>query len=85
MPRKKNESIQAKESTQFFDATRKTIPEKYKTEKCKILSYNKKTNELDIDFKGHGIRIKHAKNIETSIVSVKYTGEIGQTNFSYWL
>ena len=37
-----------------------TKNKKYKTEKCRILSYNKATKELDIDFHGYGIRIKNA-------------------------
>ena len=58
MARKKNENIEYMENTQ--DNTETVTNKKYKTEKCRILSYNKATKELDIDFHGYGIRIKNA-------------------------
>jgi len=60
----------------------KTVTKRYKTEKCKVLSYNEKTKELDIDFKGYGIRLNNINNIESNFVTVKYYGEIGKPNFS---
>ena len=58
------------------------VTEKYKTEKCKVLTYNEKTKELDIDFKGYGIRLNNVDNIKSDIISIKYRGEIGKPNFS---
>lgn len=59
----------------------KTVSKRYKTEKCKVLSYDKKTKELDIDFKGYGIRLNNINKIESDFVTVKYYGEIGKPNF----
>ena len=57
--------------------------EKFKTEKCKVLFYNKDTKELDVDFSGYGIRLYNvSKNIE-DFVNVRYRGEIGSPNFEY--
>lgn len=56
-----------------------------KTEKCKVLSYDFKTKELDIDFKGYGIRIKNVDKVDSDFVIVKYDGEIGNKNFHYEL
>lgn len=58
------------------------VEEKYKTEKCKVLSYNQKTKELDFDFKGYGVRLNNVDDIESDFVIVKYVGEIGKANFS---
>ena len=59
---------------------------KYKTEKCRVLSYNSKTKELDVDFKGYGIRLnnvlKNVKNVDSNYVYIKYIGEIGNPDFS---
>ena len=55
--------------------------EKYKTLKCKVLSYDKNTKELDVDFNGYGVRLHNvSKNIEDYVV-VKYKIEIGKTDF----
>lgn len=59
--------------------------EKFKTEKCKVLSYNKKTKELDVDFLGHGIRLFNIDKDVCDIVNLKYRGEIGTPNFEYRL
>lgn len=59
--------------------------EKFKTIKCKVLSYNKVTKELDIDFSGYGIRLRNvSKNVE-DFVNIRYRGEIGTSNFEYRL
>ena len=59
---------------------------KYKIEKCRVLSYNSKTKELDVDFKGYGIRLnnvlKNVKNVDSNYVDIKYIGEIGNPDFS---
>lgn len=83
MARKKNENIEYMENTQ--DNTETVTNKKYKTEKCRILSYNKATKELDIDFHGYGIRIKNADGVDSDFISLKYSGEIGKQNFSYKL
>lgn len=75
----KNENIEEKAET------KKTISQKYKTEKCKVLAYDKFTKELDIDFKGYGIRINNVGKLDSDFVSIKYRGEIGTPNFTYKL
>lgn len=55
--------------------------EKFKTIKCNVLSYDKSTKELDIDFLGYGIRLHNVtKDIKDTVV-VKYCGEIGTADF----
>lgn len=67
-------------------AHEETRTERYKIAKCKILSYNKKTKELDINYNGYGIRIKNVCNINDSdTIELKIKGEIGKPNFSYKL
>ena len=66
--------------------TKKTAAERhkkehYKTERCKVLLYNKRTKVLDINFMGYGIRIPHAEHIDSDYVTIKYRGEIGKPNF----
>ena len=82
MARKANENIVVTENVEEIETTTKIATEKYKTEKCKVLSYNKKTKELDIDFKGYGIRLNNVRNINSDYVDIKYIGEIGKSNFS---
>ena len=82
MARKTSENIAVTENAEGIETTTKTVTEKNKTEKCKVLSYNKKTKELDIDFKGYGIRLYNVDEINNNFVSVKYYGEIGKPNFS---
>ena len=82
MARKVNENIVVTENVEEIETTTRNVTEKYKTEKCKVLSYNKKTKELDIDFKGYGIRINNVRNINSDYVDIKYIGEIGKSNFS---
>ena len=82
MARKANENIVVTENVEEIETTTKIATEKYKTEKCKVLSYNKKTKELDIDFKGYGIRLNNIRNINSDYVDIKYIGEIGKPNFS---
>ena len=82
MARKYNRNIEVAESTEDIDSVEaRTTTEKYKTEKCKVLSYNKKTKDLDVLFKECGIRLHNAENIKSDFVSVKYRGEIGKANF----
>ena len=47
-----------------------------------MLAYNTRTKELDIDFKGYGIRLNNAEIINSDYVDIKYIGEIGKPNFS---
>ena len=65
--------------------SKKPVSKRYKTEKCKVLSFNKSTNDLDVNFKGYGIRIKNVKSVNSDYVFVKYLGDIGKPNFSYEL
>lgn len=55
--------------------------EKFKTKKCKVLSYNKGTKELDIDFCGHGVRLYNVTKNVKDLVDIKYRGEIGTPSF----
>ena len=82
MARKVNENIVVTENVEEIETTTKIATEKYKTEKCKVLSYNTRTKELDIDFKGYGIRLNNAEVINSDYVDIKYIGEIGKPNFS---
>ena len=70
------------ENIEKVELSQSPVTEKYKTEKCKVLTYNEKTKELDIDFKGYGIRLNNVDNIKSDIISIKYRGEIGKPNFS---
>lgn len=86
MARKVNETIVVTENVEEIETTTKIVTEKYKTEKCRVLSYNSKTKELDVDFKGYGIRLnnvlKNVKNVDSNYVDIKYIGEIGSPDFS---
>ena len=82
MARKTSENIVVTENVEEIETTTRNVNEKYKTEKCKVLSYNKKTKELDIDFKGYGIRFNNVDDVNSDFVFVKYRGEIGKSNFS---
>lgn len=64
---------------------KKSTSPRYKTEKCKVLSYDEFTKELDVDFKGYGIRIKNVDKVNSDFISIKYRGEIGTPNFIYKL
>lgn len=55
--------------------------EKFKTENCKVLSYNVTTKELDIDFCGFGIRLYEINKDIGETVDIKYRGKIGTSNF----
>lgn len=68
-----------------------TLPKKtkkstlFKTKECKVISYNKTTKDLDINFDGYGIRIHNVQNFKDDIVEIKYKGDIGKQNFVYKL
>lgn len=59
--------------------------EKFKTEKCKVLLYNKIAKELDVSFSGYGIRLHNVNKNIGDFVNIKYRGEIGTSNFEYRL
>ena len=40
--------------------------------------------ELDIDFKGFGIRLSAVKPVKSDYVFIQYTGEIGKADFRCW-
>lgn len=54
---------------------------RYKKEKCKVLDYNIKSKELDIDFRGYGVRLYDIEITPSDAVIVKYTGTIGEPDF----
>ena len=55
----------------------------FKEKECKVISYNKKSKYLDVNFDGFGIRVKDVKDFNGSTVVIKYKGEIGKANFEY--
>jgi len=59
--------------------------EVFKTEKCKVLLYDRNLKTLDIDFNRFGIRIDNVDDCGLDYVSVKYKGEIGSPYFTYKL
>lgn len=63
----------------------KNIKPSYKVEECKVIDYNSKTKELDVNFKGFGIRLINIKEFNGEIANIKYTSEIGKANFTYEL
>lgn len=54
---------------------------RFKREKCKVLAFNKKTKELDVNFKGYGIRLKNVNDVKSDFVIVKYVSDIGKADF----
>lgn len=57
----------------------------FKTKECRVIEYHKRTHYLDVDFDGYGIRLKDVKDFTGDVVSIKYKGEIGKSNFIYKL
>lgn len=55
----------------------------YKEKKCNVLLYNKKSNVLDVNFDGYGIRIFNVKNFNGKSINVKFKGVIGNPDFQY--
>lgn len=55
--------------------------ERFKTQRCKILHYDKGTGELDIDFLGFGIRLYGISTEEKDYINIRYRGEIGKPDF----
>lgn len=78
------ENVELTDAAEIIEDT-VTATKKYKTEKCKVLLYNEKTKELDINFKGYGIRLNNVDKIDSDFVLLKYHGEIGKPNFSFKL
>jgi len=67
-----------KSSTKTND---KNIENDFITQTCKVLSYNSKSKNLDVDFNGYGIRIKNIKDFKDDIATIKYKGKFGTANF----
>jgi len=59
--------------------------EDFKSKECKVISYNKHTNTLDVNFDGFGIRLNDVKNFVGNTAIIKYKGEIGKPDFKYKL
>ncbi len=57
----------------------------WKTKECKVISYNNKTYNLDINFDGYGIRIKNIINFTGEIAIIDYCGTVGKPDFQYFL
>lgn len=56
-----------------------------KEKECKVIRYNKFTKMLDVNFEGHGIRIKNVDNFVGDTAIIKYKSEIGKPDFEYKL
>ena len=56
MAKKVNQNLEVVENAETKTSIVETEIKKHKTIKCKVLAYNTRTKELDIDFKGYGIR-----------------------------
>ena len=82
MARKVNQNLEVVENAETKTSIVETEIKKHKTIKWKVLAYNTRTKELDIDFKGYGIRLNNVEIINSDYVDVKYIGEIGKSNFS---
>lgn len=71
------------------EITEEVLPRKpkrtngFKIKKCRVLSYNKTTKDLDILFDQYGIRIHDAVDPQDDMVEIKYKGTIGKPNFAY--
>ena len=71
------------------ETTEEVLPRKpkrnnnFKIKKCRVLSYNKATKDLDILFDQYGIRIHDAVDPQDDMVEIKYKGTIGKPNFAY--
>lgn len=68
-----------------YKKSKPLVNKNYKVMKCKVISYNKKDNVLDILFNGYGIRVKNVQNFDNTIdiVNIQYKGEIGKPSFEY--
>ena len=82
MAKKVNQNLEVVENAETKTSIVETEIKKHKTIKCKVLAYSTRTKELDIDFKGYGIRLNNAEIINSDYVDIKYIGEIGKPNFS---
>ena len=57
-----------------------------KTENCKVLKYDNISKELDVEFKGFGIKIENINtNITSEFVKIEYTSDIGKADFTFKL
>lgn len=68
------------ENIEIKNESQKREP-RYKNEKCKVLAYDKKSKELDVLFKGYGVRLFDVEKPVQDFVMVKYTENIGSPNF----
>ena len=59
----------------------------YKSQNCKVISYDKNNKTLAVQFIGYGIRIKNVLNFDNTVteVSILYKSEIGKPDFEYKL
>lgn len=73
------------------ETTEEVLPRKpkrnniFKTKKCRVISYNKATNTLDVLFDQYGIRLHNVSDFQGDTVEIKYKGTIGKPNFVYKL
>ena len=62
---------------------RNSSSKKYKTEVCKVLKYDSSRKVLNILFKTYGIQIANVQEHPSDYITIRYSGEIGKSNFSY--
>ena len=73
-------------SSEDITVKKKTRTKSKKTielvKECKVLEYCEKLKTLDVLFDDYGIRINNVNDFHDSLtVTVKYTGEIGKSDF----
>lgn len=79
------DAVTLSDDSNIYKKSKNLANKNYKVMKCKVISYNKKNNTLDVLFNGYGIRIKNVQNFDNTIntVDIQYKGEIGKSNFEY--
>lgn len=53
----------------------------FRTKECRVIEYNARTKNLDVDFDGYGVRIPNVDHVDGTTVTVKYKSKIGKPDF----
>lgn len=69
----------------FQEDKKKSVKQLCKSKECKVISYDNKAKTLDVYFNEYGIRLTDIKKFSGDIAKIKYTGEIGKSDFTYQL
>lgn len=80
-----SDTVTLSDDSNTYKKSKPLANKNYKVMKCKVISYNKKTNTLDVLVHGYGIRLKNVENFDNTsdTVDIQYKGEIGKPNFEY--